>query len=180
MMLQYSNGISLIILFLNLKLHSLTVITMKGREFITWDIRENNIEVKSLRVVFKFRTVDPSGLILFSSNQEYGDFISVELIDGHIRYSSYFIRFKIHISPFAVHCNSWSQLKRLLRVLENWKKLGAIKLRFVWWIHSRWKLNEKIEIPVVIMWLVFPLSLNGSQVNNWTQSLLPYIWIQYL
>ena len=35
----------------------------------------------------------------------------------------------MHFSPFAFHYSSWSQLKRYIGILENWEKLGAIKLR---------------------------------------------------
>lgn len=61
-----------------------TLLTMKGTEFITYDVTGGNkIVTEDLRISFKFKTIDPSALLLFSDSGE--DYISLELIDGKLR-----------------------------------------------------------------------------------------------
>lgn len=67
------------------RLHA-TLVSMNGGEFISYDLMNNEIHQHKLVVVFKFRTINPSGLFFFSHNKADGDFISMELIDGNIRY----------------------------------------------------------------------------------------------
>ena len=62
-----------------------TLVSMRGGEYITKDIRREEIHSEKLHVVFQFKTIDPSSLLLFSANHEYGDYISLELIGGKLR-----------------------------------------------------------------------------------------------
>ena len=76
----------LIILIGGLLHNSLSILlTMKGGELITYDISTENIASEKLQIVLKFKTIDPSGLLLYSENTHLGDYISLELIDGRLR-----------------------------------------------------------------------------------------------
>ena len=62
-----------------------TLVSMRGGEYIARDIRANKIHSETLHVVFKFKTIDPSSLLLFSANHLRGDYVSLELIGGKLR-----------------------------------------------------------------------------------------------
>jgi hypothetical protein len=62
-----------------------TLVSMRGGEYISKNIRREEIHSQKLHVVFQFKTIDPSSLLLFSANHEYGDYISLELIGGKLR-----------------------------------------------------------------------------------------------
>ena len=62
-----------------------TLVSMRGGEYITRNIRSDKIHSETLHVVFQFKTIDPSSLLLFSANHQRGDYISLELIGGKLR-----------------------------------------------------------------------------------------------
>lgn len=62
-----------------------TLVSLRGAEYITYDLYKKEISTQNLNIVFKFKTINPSGLFLFSENTFHGDFISLELIDGRLR-----------------------------------------------------------------------------------------------
>lgn len=65
-----------------------TLVSLRGAEYITYDLYKKEISTQNLNIVFKFKTINPSGLFLFSENTFHGDFISLELIDGRLRYKA--------------------------------------------------------------------------------------------
>lgn len=70
-----------------LVLHENEAVTVstRGNEYITYDLRRSAIAKDETRLTFRFKTINPSGLILFSSNPMQDDFISVELLQGKLR-----------------------------------------------------------------------------------------------
>ena len=78
--------ISLTLLLLSMVGHVwCSLVTMRGGEYIVKDLRGEKIHSEALHVVFQFKTIDPSSLLLFSANHQLGDFISLELIGGKLR-----------------------------------------------------------------------------------------------
>ena len=62
------------------------LLTMKGTEFISYDVTSpHSIATEELHVICKFKTIDPSALLIFSENKLSEDYISLELIDGKLR-----------------------------------------------------------------------------------------------
>lgn len=76
---------ALLLLLLCQEVESISV-SMRGGEYITYEItKDTGIHTESLHIVFQFKTIDPSSLLLFSKNTYTGDFISIELLDGKIQ-----------------------------------------------------------------------------------------------
>ena len=62
------------------------LVSMKGTEFIAYDVQHShNIRTTKLEIVFKFKTIDPAALLIFSVNTFQEDYISLELLDGKLR-----------------------------------------------------------------------------------------------
>ncbi|XP_065676676.1 contactin-associated protein-like 4 [Hydra vulgaris] len=63
-------------------------ISLKGKERIEYNLGYERMQTDSINLIFKFRTIDPSGLIFYGTNLLRGDFICLELINGELRYTS--------------------------------------------------------------------------------------------
>ncbi|KAL9975257.1 hypothetical protein ACROYT_G012399 [Oculina patagonica] len=59
---------------------------MEGTGYITYDLRSNSIATKTNHITFSFKTFRPSGLMVHSSGSQ-GDFITIELIHGQLRFT---------------------------------------------------------------------------------------------
>ncbi|KAJ7370340.1 hypothetical protein OS493_032838 [Desmophyllum pertusum] len=59
---------------------------MEGTGYITYDLRSNTIATKTNDITLSFKTFRPSGLMVHSSGSQ-GDFITIELIHGRVRFT---------------------------------------------------------------------------------------------
>ncbi|XP_013388250.1 neurexin-4 [Lingula anatina] len=64
------------------------IATFGGNEAIVYDLSQPNWEIKSRldSLYMRFRTTEPDGLLLFAEDNQ-GDYIIVELVRGHLRFS---------------------------------------------------------------------------------------------
>ena len=61
-------------------------VAFSGSSYISYDLRhENTISAESNQISLEFKTFHPSGLLIYSSGTQ-GDFITLELIQGKLRY----------------------------------------------------------------------------------------------
>lgn len=63
-----------------------------GKEVITLDLTNRRIAAESNRITFRFKTINSFGMILYSKGTQ-GDYISIELVQGSLRWVSYHLIF---------------------------------------------------------------------------------------
>lgn len=56
-----------------------------GPQFISYDVRTNRISAETNHISLQFKTFHPSGVLVYGSGTQ-GDFITLELIQGKLRY----------------------------------------------------------------------------------------------
>lgn len=59
---------------------------MEGNGYITYDLRSESIATKINHITLSFKTFHPSGLLVHGSGSQ-GDFITIELVHGQIRFT---------------------------------------------------------------------------------------------
>lgn len=60
-------------------------VEFNGPQFISYDVRTNRISAETNHISLQFKTFHPSGMLIYSSGTQ-GDFITLELIQGKLRY----------------------------------------------------------------------------------------------
>lgn len=59
-------------------------IEFSGQQMITYDVTERQFSKEKFRITFRFKTINPFGLIFYSKGTQ-GDYITIELVDGSLR-----------------------------------------------------------------------------------------------
>ncbi|KXJ24228.1 Contactin-associated protein-like 2 [Exaiptasia diaphana] len=61
-------------------------VEFNGPQYISYDIRTNRISTDNTHISLQFKTFHPSGVLIYSSGTQ-GDFITLELIQGKLRFA---------------------------------------------------------------------------------------------
>ncbi|EDO39261.1 predicted protein [Nematostella vectensis] len=65
-----------------------TEITLRGSQYISYNIKPSEIRSKKNILSFRFKTIHPSGLLIYSRGSTW-DYIQLELIQGALKYTAY-------------------------------------------------------------------------------------------
>lgn len=58
-------------------------ITLKGKEYLTYSLKDASIPADKNFITFRFKTIHPSGLLIYSRGNS--DYIQLELINGVLK-----------------------------------------------------------------------------------------------
>ena len=74
----------LFLIFISAELSKTLQVSFRGSEIITLDLTMRTIAAKDNRITFRFKTIHPFGVILYSRGTQ-GDYISIDLVEGKLR-----------------------------------------------------------------------------------------------